>query len=105
MLRLVALLGTLVLTGCQSQEAAMDIVCNADQKCTACQGMSRPDAQREATVQYIMKNVSHAEVKKMLNEIRAVSPEEKKTRVLAAASQAGIDSCPMAEIFAAPPPE
>lgn len=102
MFRLVALLGTLVLTGCQSQEAAMDIVCNADQKCTACQGMSRPDAQREATIQYIMQNVSHAEVKTMLNEIRRASPEEKKTRVLAAASKAGIESCPMAKIFGAP---
>lgn len=99
---LVALFLLLPLSACQSQAAAMEIICNASTGCADCNAAD-PSIRAARLAEYIANNVTNDEAVQMFSSIAAIAPADRARAIREAAAAEGITSCPIADVLGAPP--
>lgn len=96
--QLVGFLLLAMAAGCQSQQSAMEIACNAPQQCEACRNADAASRSKLVS-EYIFDNVSNSEVTKIFHALAAVDASERGALLQRAAQEAGVTVCPLANYY------
>lgn len=82
--------------GCQSEKAAMELVCNAPNDCAECE-QGDPAMRAVRLAQHIDRKLSNAKVRKLFRSLANVDPAHKVRMLKARAQALGLSSCPLAD--------
>ncbi len=95
----VALLSLLLLAGCQSERAAMKVMCDAPSSCTECVKM-QPAMQQQAFARHISERVSNVEMRAMFEALAIMPAAERVELLRETARDKGLSRCAYAEHLA-----
>ena len=94
-----ALLLVTSLAACQSEQAAMRVVCDAPLDCTEC-GQGAPDSRQTRLAQHISERLSNAKVRDMFDALAVADPASRQSLLNERAKAVGLDRCALADAMA-----
>ena len=95
MLRLLILVSlSLTALGCQSEEDAYRLLCNAPVDCEACRQGS-PAERQQRLAEYIEERLSNSEVRRVIEQMASADPATRNAHLLTRTRELGITECPM----------
>ena len=80
--------------GCQSEEDAYRLLCNAPLDCEACRQGS-PAERQQRLAEYIEERLSNSEVRRVIEQMASADPDTRNAHLVTRTRELGITECPM----------
>ena len=87
------------LSGCQSYEDGVRAICHTTETCTAC-AEAPPENRSQVLAEHVLDVVSNGDAKALFESFANISPAQRAENLRVAASDAGLESCPLADRYA-----
>ena len=99
-MRTVGLLLVLLAAACQDHTTGVQTLCNAPRDCAECQNVDPAERDR-VMAKHIERSVRNDETRALFDELGKLADAERVQRLRAAAEEAGLSSCILADRYAA----
>lgn len=97
-MRRLVLTALVCLSACQSYDNGMQLICDAPKHCKECEGKQGEDKLR-ALDGYIEQHLRNEDAKQALLSLKDAPHHEQGKQLRRMATEAGLSSCPMADVM------